>query len=114
MIMTTAPKRPPWPKSLATPLATATLLVGVLSATAPAMAATTYHVRTDGSDKGCTGKADAPYPGAATGGKQPCAFATPQRAADEMSGSAGDDIVIHAGTYVSKVTLKRMIRPRAG
>lgn len=83
-----------------------------LAAPVPATAATLFHVRTDGSDTGCTGKADAPYPGSGT--RQPCAFATPQKAADTMSDSAGDDIMIHAGTYNGRLKLKPRIRPRAG
>ena len=87
-------------------------LVAALSSPMTAGAATLYHVRTDGSDAGCTGKVDAAYPG--SGSKRPCAFATPQQAADSMSDSAGDDIVIHRGTYMGRLKLKPLIRPRAG
>ena len=87
-------------------------LVVSLAGFLPVVAATLYHVRTDGSDAGCTGKADAPYPG--SGAKQPCAFATPQKAADSMSDTAGDDIIIHAGIYTGRLKLKPLIRPRAG
>src|SRR5262245_8946612 len=86
------------------------------AAASPARAAaTTYHVRVDGSDQACNGKVDAPYVAAGGGGggrggmpaaDRSCAFATPQKAADAMSTSAGDDIVIHAGTYKGKVALK--------
>ena len=87
-------------------------LVISLAGSLPAGAATLYHVRPDGSDMGCTGRADAPYPG--SGLKRPCAFATPQKGADSMSGTAGDDIIIHAGTYMGRLKLKSLIRPRAG
>ena len=38
-------------------------MVILLAVALPAAAATTYHVRTDGSDKDCTGRADTPYAG---------------------------------------------------
>lgn len=57
----------------------------------------TYYVRSDGSDSGCNGFADAAYPGSGTG--QNCSFQVIQKAVDSIT--PGDDILIGPGIYAS-------------
>jgi hypothetical protein len=72
-------------------------LAAVLTGTSAAQAAT-WHVRTDGNDSTCNGKADAADPGSGAIPRA-CAFVTPQRAVD-VAGQA-DTILIHHGTYTA-------------
>ncbi|MGJ0484005.1 MAG: hypothetical protein ACR65R_05650 [Methylomicrobium sp.] len=54
--------------------------------------AATYHVRTDGNDTNCNGSADS-----SSGSAPNCAFLTVQKAVNIAQ--AGDNVVVHAGTY---------------
>lgn len=63
--------------------------------------AITYYVRPDGgSDAGCTGQVDAPYPG--SGSAQPCAWDHPYRALPPGGTPrirGGDTLIVAAGSY---------------
>lgn len=80
---------------LLAPLTTVALL------TTPALAATTYYVRTDGGTPAqCSGTVDAPYPGAGT--SQPCAWDHPFRALSPdgtVRIVGGDTLHVAAGSY---------------
>ena len=83
-----------------TPLLALALLAAALSAPA-SLAATTYHVRTNGSDANCSGTVNAADPGTGTLPRA-CSFRTPQKGVDTAAG--GDTVLIHAGTYTSAGT----------
>jgi hypothetical protein len=68
------------------------------SALAGGPVATTYHVRTNGSDTNCDGLVDAGDPGSGTLPRA-CSFGSPQKGADTATG--GDTVLIHAGTYTA-------------
>jgi hypothetical protein len=59
--------------------------------------ATTWYVRKDGSDTGCTGLADAAYDGAGTG--EACAFLTIKKAISLHTSAAADSVLIGPGVY---------------
>lgn len=67
----------------------------------PFLLGTTYYVRTDGHDTGCTGLVYAAYPG--SGSSQPCAFLTVQKGVTTAA-APGDNLKIGPGTYFGTVT----------
>jgi len=69
---------------------------------APAVGATDYFVRMDGSDAGCTGRSNAAYPGTGTG--KACGWATVGRCAANIGG--GDTCYVQPGTYVANQILE--------
>ena len=73
------------------------LILGlILLLATPALAATTYYVRTDGDDTLCNGTADTGYIGMVA---PDCGFKTIQKCVDSVA--AGDTCLIHSGTYIT-------------
>jgi hypothetical protein len=72
---------------------------------APARAAATFFVRTDGSDSMCNGTVNA-----AVASTPNCAFATIQTAID--TGAAGDTVSVAAGIYGAAVNVNKLLELR--